>query len=157
LHQVLGEVLGEPPANLILDRTPQGKPALRDHPHLHINLSHSRGAALIGWGPQPVGVDLEAQGRVLRDGIAARILHPAERAIWSALAPADRDAWLLQIWVRKEAVAKADGRGIALGLARIDQTNAAVALPGGGHWTLADLPLPAGWVGAMAVAASPPA
>lgn len=155
LRHLIATPLGVDASALLMDRTRHGKPFLPDHPGMYFSLSHSRGAALVAWSDLPIGVDLEAKDRQVGSPLAGRILHPREWAAYSALPKADQSHWLLRAWVRKEAVAKADGRGIAMGLASIDQCGAAVTTPPDRHWQLADLPLPPDWVGAMALATEP--
>ena len=42
-----------------ISRTPAGKPFFPDHPHLHFNLSHTKGWSLCALSDKPVGVDIE--------------------------------------------------------------------------------------------------
>ncbi len=82
----------------------------------HTSLSHCDGA--IAWvigHDGPVGIDLEpASRRALMPDIAARVCHPEETRALAMLTAADRNAALLALWVRKEAVLKAAGIGMAV-------------------------------------------
>lgn len=81
---------------------------------LSFNLSHTDGivAVALAWG-QEVGVDLERADRNLDElTIADFVLAPSELAEVDC-AP-DRAVRLLHLWVVKEAVAKAIGRGLSL-------------------------------------------
>ena len=84
---------------------------------LHFSLSHS--------GPQiwaalccdvPAGIDTEAAGKrhsILR---IAEKLHPLEREALHRLPPEEQQAAFLRCWTRKEAVMKALGTGLSIGL-----------------------------------------
>src|SRR6185503_15339055 len=92
-----------------------GRPRLvADGPHFSI--SHSADRVLLALcDTAPVGADVESTGRDI-DRLRRLILHPAEAA-----RPAGPD--LLRVWVRKEAVLKATGRGLALAMAGVDLDN----------------------------------
>jgi phosphopantetheinyl transferase len=138
-----------------------GAPIVRDHrgkPRIdggpHVNLSHSGGLALLSVCDVAVGVDLEAP-RVLRnpDGLARRICTPRELRWWAA--QPDRQRALLTLWVRKEAVAKAEGGGLSTALGGLDVLDP-VATAGDRLWLLHDLAPPApGYLAAVAWAADP--
>jgi 4'-phosphopantetheinyl transferase len=104
-----------------------------------------------------VGVDVEPCDRaVLAGQVARELLDDDELAGWYA-ASADPAAGLLRTWVRKEAVLKAAGTGLA-----VSPRTVAVAPPDapaavvGGAYALVDLDAPAGAVAALAVAAPGP-
>ncbi len=78
------------------------------------SLSHVPGWSLVGVGKvEPLGVDLERK-RVVNICAPRRIMleRAAEALSEEASLPEQGDARALQAWVRLEAVAKADGRGI---------------------------------------------
>ena len=103
------------------------KPALRDHPSVHFNLSHSGDFTLIAVGPQPVGVDIEAIGPDIElQALAEANFHPAERAILAARSGAAAREAFFQIWAHKEAFLKATGIGLTDHLTAIS-----VSLEGG--------------------------
>lgn len=111
---LLAAVLGCDPAAVPLFRDARGCPRLAESP-FHTSLSHADGcvalaASVIG----PVGIDIEPAARAIavRD-IAAAICHPAEAAALSGLDAAAHAAALLDLWVRKEALLKAAGIGLA--------------------------------------------
>lgn len=120
VHALLASYLGCAPGDLHIVRDGHGKPRLADAP-LEFNVSHSGGAVLIGVSrDQPLGVDLELSRRsrpVL--GLARRYFHPDEAAALTALPEAGRQGAFLRLWSCKEALLKAQGRGIAFGLHRI--------------------------------------
>jgi 4'-phosphopantetheinyl transferase len=123
------------PDALEVSREPRGKPVLDDG-SLQFNLSHSGELALVAITRcSPVGVDLEHQ-RELHDpsALARRICTPAERE--HLLSSPDADA-LLRLWVRKEAVIKATGEGLARPLNELDVLEQRVA----DAWSCLDLAL----------------
>lgn len=90
----------------------QGKPFIKGMDGFFFNLSHSGDMAVCAISHNPVGVDVE---KTTRDctGIADRYFTDDEKEI-------GREKGGSYIWTRKEAVAKADGRGIGAGIARVD-------------------------------------
>ena len=103
-----------------IDASPNGKPLLRDG-RMHFNVSHSGGALLFAVSRHhEVGVDLESSRRPRRVlELARRWFDPAEASALQALPESLRQRAFLNLWTCKEAVLKADGRGIAGGLDRI--------------------------------------
>ncbi|MEO0820269.1 MAG: 4'-phosphopantetheinyl transferase superfamily protein [Pseudomonadota bacterium] len=164
MRAVLGGYLGVPPTDLRFGAGAQGKPALSAPAQpwpLDFNLSHSGERALLAVGRGgPLGVDIEAT-RIFdtMDDLARRIFAPAETAALEALAPARRVAGFFACWTRKEAVVKADGRGLSLPLesfvVRVDPDMPAALLRTDGLAdpppALHDLPAPAGYRAAIAV------
>ncbi|GAA0618336.1 4'-phosphopantetheinyl transferase superfamily protein [Sporichthya brevicatena] len=134
---VLGAVLDTDPAALAFVHRcatcggPHGKPALRQErvsPFLDIgrtefSVSHAGDRVVVAVAEVPVGVDVETTGTALDPAeLAAVVLAPAERRALAELAPGERPAALLRTWVRKEAVLKATGRGLAVPPDRIELT-----------------------------------
>lgn len=103
-------------------RGEHGKPYAPDLGGIEFNLSHSGRHALIAIArDQPVGVDLEMQGRKRSvDDIAQRYFCAAESRALSALPAELRAAAFLRLWTGKEAVLKALGEGLSFGLDRVE-------------------------------------
>ena len=101
------------------------KPALRDHPAVHFNLSHSGDFVLIAAGAEPLGVDIEAMRDLDARALAAMNFHPDEIAAMEA--QADQHAAFFQLWAHKEAFLKAIGIGLT------DQLTSIRTLLGGGR------------------------
>ena len=96
---------------------PQSQPSLLD-----FSLSHTAGHALIGISTHgPLGVDLEHHRapRIMGERRAAIERAGIEFAGGAPLPEHDRDARFLVAWVRLEAIAKADGRGVGAHLSVI--------------------------------------
>jgi phosphopantetheinyl transferase len=129
-------------------RDANGKPVVVDGGggELHFNVSHSGDWALIAISEDsPVGVDIE-RPRVFRNpaGLARRVCTAREL---EHVRGGEDQAELLRLWVRKEAVAKADGSGLLMALGELDVVERLVA----GGWLVDDLPAPApGYVAAVA-------
>ncbi len=104
--------------------TDAGKPEL---PGVHFSLAHSGSYAVCAIADTAVGVDIERADRKGR-GVAERYFSPNECAL-----P------LAYIWTRKEAVAKADGRGIAIGLDTFD-VSGDIAIVDGNEYNIVTLP-----------------
>ncbi|MEZ5123139.1 MAG: 4'-phosphopantetheinyl transferase superfamily protein [Solirubrobacterales bacterium] len=106
----------------------------------------------------PVGVDVEPRAAALDAAALAAALTPAERRALGDLPRARRPATLLRQRVRKEAVLKAAGVGLAVDPAVLDVTVAGrrpcvlacPALPGVVGCAVCDLRGPAGAVAALA-------
>ncbi|BBL72366.1 4'-phosphopantetheinyl transferase family protein [Methylogaea oryzae] len=164
LRRLLAERLGTDAAVLRLIADDHGKPHLADSPAgLSFNVSHTDGLALIALGDgRPLGVDVEVfrPARAL-DGIARRCFSAQEFAHWQALPPERRTAAFYTLWTRKEAFAKAVGKGIAIGLERIvfDADGALSAVPAEcgrtADWRVLDLAAGAGYSAALAMGGPP--
>ena len=115
LHRlVLGHVLQRAPAQVPLGRDLLGRPCLPGD-ELHTSLSHADAAVAVAVSRRGcVGIDLELATRAAQlPEIAERVLHPAEVAAFARLPQAQLAAALLSLWVRKEALLKAAGIGLA--------------------------------------------
>jgi 4'-phosphopantetheinyl transferase len=134
LRRVLGRVLGVPPRTVALEVGAEGKPW---HPEVAFNLSHSERLACIAVAPAGavaggppgegalLGVDVERfkppEFPATRlEGMARRVLHPAELQAWLELDPPARREAFVRTWVRKEAVLKALGTGFTLPAAGLE-------------------------------------
>jgi 4'-phosphopantetheinyl transferase len=154
LRAILGTYLDAPPDSVEIETTPQGKPYLREG-RLHFNLSHSRNIALVAISEHsPVGIDVE-HSRHFRapDRLARRICSEREYAAFQRSGSEtggtlEAQQQLLRLWVRKEAVLKGTGEGLAHPLREIDVLDDVVA----DGWRCVDLPRPAeGFQAALAV------
>ncbi|MBG0794738.1 4'-phosphopantetheinyl transferase superfamily protein [Methylocystis sp. H62] len=100
--------------------TPHGKPfLLSPHAGVDVSLSHTRGMAAVAIASgRDIGVDVESFLKP-RDAlrVAERFFAPEEAAIVRAQSdPQSQSEVFFAIWTLKEAVLKADGRGLAGGL-----------------------------------------
>jgi 4'-phosphopantetheinyl transferase len=120
LHRLfVANAIAVPPASVTLGRDADGRPCLPGHElHgrlLHTSLSHADGVAafaLCALGP--VGVDVEASFRAAElPGIAGSVCHPSELQSLAGFPEPAYSRALLALWVRKEALLKAEGVGLA--------------------------------------------
>lgn len=131
LHRIVAaQVTGFPARALRLTRDVRGCPRLDastttpgdvtiaaagDAPtplRLYTSLSHGDGVVAIAFATGRVGIDIEASARAAgMAGIAGMLCHDDELAL-----AADDDDALLALWVRKEALLKATGRGLAIAM-----------------------------------------
>lgn len=121
LRRLLSDYCRLPPGALRFVRKSGGKPELAPSScadPVTFNLSHSADAAIVALGRGPdVGVDLERErDRLEVAELAARFLTASERREIVAAPQALRVSGFLRVWVAKEAVTKAHGGGLALGL-----------------------------------------
>ena len=175
LRSVLGRCLGISPARVRfapdtaresgggLMGAAASKPELMPdggRPELRFNLSHTRGAALIGvTAGRELGIDIEWQ-RPMDDleGMARSVMSDEELAIWRSLEPGERTAAFYHLWTRKEAYLKAIGLGLFRSLQEVTvpvSPRRLEGLPNGGLpvrdragngvWTVADVVVPEGY------------
>lgn len=111
---VLGWALGCDPVVVALARDGSGRPFVAGEP-LRTSLSHTDGCAAIAVSHfGAVGIDVEPVSRMAAmDGIALQVLHRDEVDAIASVHAARRPLALLQLWVRKEALLKAAGIGLA--------------------------------------------
>lgn len=118
LRGLLAGYLGAAPADLVFAVNEYGKPALLNAPadSLHFNVSHTDVLLMLALsGRGPVGVDVE-QVHTAPVSIQEirRVLSADEQAQWLSLPGLDLAASFYRVWVRKEAVLKAMGVGLAI-------------------------------------------
>ena len=127
LRRAAAELLGSDPDEVRITRVcvtcgqvgDHGRPVVMDEqgcPDPRVNLSSSHGGEWVGvaaCSSVPVGIDIEPRSRALQD-TDPRVLSPVEREELSEVPIASRGIQLLRTWVRKEAVLKATGFGLAI-------------------------------------------
>jgi 4'-phosphopantetheinyl transferase len=118
LRQIFADYLKIPTAELVIENGEFGKPFLRDFPEWHFNLSHSGEKLLLAiCYKNAVGIDIEKiKLRSSIEDIVKRCFSENEKKYWFSLLETERLQIFYDFWTRKEAVVKAIGRGIALGL-----------------------------------------
>jgi 4'-phosphopantetheinyl transferase len=116
LRRVLGQFVGEHPADLIFDYSPHGRPSLSAYgPRPDFNLSHAGEVALLAvcWA-SPLGIDVETVTAATdTNAIAGQVMHPNELAAFERLAEHERMSAFFRLWTRKEAALKALGTGLS--------------------------------------------
>lgn len=123
---------------------------------LAMSLSRSGGWVLLAMTPSAgvrLGADLQRIADVAFAGFDDVALGRAEKALLANVPPKERTAWRAAVWARKEALAKVSGLGLRTGPAGIE----AFPSPKSGVqlWDVpaSQLPLPGGFVAAVAVSA----
>lgn len=117
LRHWLAGLLGVRPSEVQLHKTALGGPYIADC-DWSISISHADSLSAIALSPcGAVGVDIE-RARHVDDAreIAGRYFHPAERQWLRDAYASELSRRFLRLWVRKEAVVKAAGSGLYMGL-----------------------------------------
>ena len=118
LRNCLAYYLATEPRAVAFEYSSEGKPQLHSAQHsadLQFNLSHTEGLAAIAVTRKlRVGIDVEQTARVVDEiEIAHKYFSAAESEHLRLLPEADRRLEFLSQWTRREAYAKATGRGLS--------------------------------------------
>ena len=145
---------------------PYGKPELSAEASsipIRFNLAHSHCLALFAFVLNcDIGVDIEFMQRdIAMDDIAERFFSPNEKAALDRLPSDMKRKGFFTCWARKEALLKANGKGLSFGLERVEvsvdpELSASVLRIGGSEkdaslWSLNDLPAAPDYAAALAV------
>ena len=124
LRVLLGRYLRAEPGSLVFGYNPHGKPFLIGAAGVSFSTSHSHGLALLAFvRDKNIGVDVEHLREDLGlDEIAARYFSTREVATLRSLPNSSRKEAFFACWTRKEAFAKAKGRGLTLPFNRFEVT-----------------------------------
>lgn len=166
LRLLLGAYLVTKPEQLRFGYNAYGKPELSAGDFsLQFNLSHSGEIALYAMTHRhALGIDIECiRSNLEWSALAQHVFSPHEQAVLAQLPVAEQLPAFFRCWSRKEAFIKARGMGLSLALDQFDVTLAPTDPPRllatrddpqeASRWTLCDLPCPAGFAAALAVAA----
>ncbi len=164
LRILLGFYLGKSPEQLAFSYSAQGKPSLaKDAADLCFNVSHTHGLAALAFGRGcEIGVDVEKlRPECDATKLAQRFFSMSEREVISSLSGRPLHEAFFRCWTRKEAFIKAKGGGLSIPLDQFDvsveEGRPAVLLgtrpdpSEASRWMLHDLPVKAGYAGALAV------
>jgi phosphopantetheinyl transferase len=145
LRGTLAGALGRAPDQIEIDADEFGKPQIVAD-GVQFNISHTAGAVLIGWGPKPLGVDLER---------AARSTTYIQRLSLLREISATSGIGSVAAFTLVEAALKAFGRGLraakGLRLDHVDSAGTYVFVMESGAIEAVLLPLPPDYVGSVAV------
>ncbi len=125
LRMLLGTVSGIDPRHVPIVHGAYGKPETPDvdgH-RIFFNVAHSNGTIVIALSRNgAVGVDIEAiDERMNVMEVAWHSFTPGEcNRLAALISPDQRQRAFFRCWTRKEAVAKADGRGLSLPLSSFE-------------------------------------
>ena len=167
LRRILAIYLNCAPAQVPLCRKPMGKPALAppcSRPALTFNVSHTDSYALVALcNGREIGVDVETRNRSLDVlGMAERFFAPEETAELRTVGEAEQLTAFLQLWTRKEALLKGQGRGLSQDWTdvRVGSLKCSpVTIPSADLavlWQVLDLDLQTKHMGAVAIAGTEP-
>ena len=160
-REILAGILDCSPAAVPVCRDPTGRPGLDDPAtDLRFSLSHSGEWALLAVAEGvDVGIDIERVREDVDVGrMAKRFFTPAEtQQLLAREEKSKRDAFF-RTWTRKEALIKALGLGVPGALQQVSALlrpdGDLVIDPQRAGWRIEDLPAPAGYAAALAVAAA---
>lgn len=112
LRYLLGERLGLASTVVPLQRNAFGKPQLPEPTSLYFSISHSGSWIIIAVGARSVGADVEKidPGFKYAEVAAFHFSDAAQRTIQASVEPL---ITFYSLWTRREAVAKASGRGLS--------------------------------------------
>lgn len=120
LRLLLAQIIGKEASDISLMSDAHGKPFWSDNEDITFNVSHSQGHCLIVIDPKQqtrLGIDIELHRETDILGLSKRYFSEREQQV---LIDCDDEAlqkqYFFNIWSRKEAVVKAHGKGIGLGL-----------------------------------------
>jgi 4'-phosphopantetheinyl transferase len=124
LREILAPYLNDSPEGLSFGYGAHGKPFLTgEHGTLRFNVSHSFDAMLLAIANlREVGVDVESMRNIglVMDEIGDMVLSEPEKQALARFDGEDKRTNFLRFWTLKEALIKADGRGVSLPLKQID-------------------------------------
>jgi 4'-phosphopantetheinyl transferase len=160
LRAILAKCTQVPAADLEFSRSETGKPMLLNVSHISFNLSHSHQYALVAVAPGAVEVGIDIERVAARSGTDAWARVMLGQRAYSRLTEVPdtrRLAYLYQMWVRKEAVAKAIGLGLSVSLERlpVERAGKYTSRPEfilrfrGSDWYSRDVVCPVGYVAAL--------
>lgn len=153
VRSLVAEMTGSDPLMIKLRRDERGGLVVAGHPELKASVSHSGRCVLCAAARTELGVDIEPNDRPEADEhLAARVCTRDERRWLQDLAPQLQRAALIRLWVRKEALAKALGIGLALPMATVDVRQAIPVIDGVADrtWSLRDVEARSGYAAAVA-------
>ncbi len=120
LRQIVGELTGMAPAEVLFRYGPMGKPELTSATGLFFNLAHSADEAILAVAMEPVGIDLERLRPMPRaQDFANRWFHPEEKRRLDEATEADHLTEFFRIWTAKESSLKLLGKGVGEALPKL--------------------------------------
>ncbi len=145
----IAAAIGCKPQKIIFNRNHYGKPYLKYYPNFHFSLSHTyKMAALALSTSGPVGIDVEHLDQIEFDmNMAELVCNDLEMMkLWSSESASHTFAGL---WTAKEAVVKAEGKGMFMSMKNVLPTTGKDFTPKA-CWSLSQYTLTSGHVMALA-------
>jgi len=121
VRSVLADMSDQLPQHVQFEALQQGKPMMvpvKGQPMLHFSLAHSHGLAAVAVSQNgPVGLDIEHLKRKVSSlAVAKRFFSKKEYLDITSHTQEKQQYRLLQYWTLKEALVKAEGWGISVGI-----------------------------------------
>lgn len=118
LRILLGHYLQTAPESIGFSFNPQLKPALMPAHVLQFNLTHSSNMAAFAFNTSgAIGIDIEKIQSEQKMDVAERYFSEQEVDALKALPDHERAAMFYRFWSKKEAIIKANGKGLGVPLA----------------------------------------
>jgi len=165
LRRLVGRYLVVEPSEVRMAQSSTGKPALAGDSALSFNMSHTKTFALFGFSRLgQIGVDVEhVRSSVDILSLAQRFFTASESDLIANTGTEDQLRYFFTAWVRKEAVLKAVGRGLAIPLSAVDvapgdpapHRTARLEEDPPSDWQVIDLPAPSEHLAALATDVRP--
>lgn len=112
-RDILSRYLPLKPHEIVFGEGEHGKPYIANKGvPLAFNVSDTDGLVVLAIAHEPVGIDVEPTNRVMEPGLAKHILSGKEMSYWQDVSPEESSAFLLSVWVAKEAYVKNIGKGL---------------------------------------------
>jgi 4'-phosphopantetheinyl transferase len=133
LKILLGNALAVNSRSIKIETGPNGKPETRllNGSNIFFNVAHSKNTILIALDRQGlVGVDVEYFDRLtdIMEVARSNFTEDEIASLAAIVEPEARNRAFYRYWTRKEAVAKADGRGLLLSLSSFDVSHDSTSL-----------------------------
>lgn len=158
LREILGLYLHADPAILQFAYNSYRKPTLAAPfaSSLQFNISHSEDLAVYAITRSgDIGIDIEKIGPGYKSDIAERFFTSAEIAALAALPPSQQAVGFYRVWARKEAIIKANGKGLSQELSSFSvavEDRLETILTEENSWTLIPLAIHPAYAAALASA-----
>jgi 4'-phosphopantetheinyl transferase len=157
MREVLSRYLGRDAGSIVFDVGDAGRPHLSGETEtdLDFNLSHAGDAIVMAVANQRIGVDVEeVKADIPYTKLARRFFAETEIEAVEAAGRETAPAVFFECWTRKEAIVKAVGRGLSMGLDSFgvspSATHQRISVGDDGMWTVVGIGLAPGYVGAVA-------
>lgn len=111
LKQLLGSYLQTKPHTIKIILNEQKKPVIKDSPYLHFNISHSQKCIAFAISDSSVGIDVEYINENFEFHAIAQTCFTITEML-SLNENCNPAYQFFKIWTRKEALLKADGKGL---------------------------------------------
>ena len=125
LRDILSLYLNITPHSLVFGYSEHRKPFLQSpgQDKLQFNLAHSDEIALYAIGlNQAIGVDIEKIQSTYDEAVAARFFSQDENIALQSQPKETQHAAFYRVWARKEAIVKAEGKGLSIPLSSFSVT-----------------------------------